>query len=81
VREYPGGPLAVFNSPRCLALFEAKGGNRDANEPLTPLGGSAANGLLQNLTVRPVTQGGRKAYKFLQDADALRRCRRWLSGR
>jgi hypothetical protein len=33
-------------SPRCLALFEAKGGNRDPNEPLTPLGGSAANGLL-----------------------------------
>ena len=30
VHEYPDGRLAIFDGPRCLARFEPKGGNRDA---------------------------------------------------
>ena len=32
VHEYPDGRLAIFDGPRCLARFEPKGGNRDAQQ-------------------------------------------------
>ena len=32
VHEYPDGRLAIFDGPRCLARFEPKGGNRDAEQ-------------------------------------------------
>jgi hypothetical protein len=32
VHEYPGGSLAIFDGPRCLARFEPKGGRRNAEQ-------------------------------------------------